>query len=150
MKTGLRITLIIAGLLAGFVVLLGGGAWLWWKNNEAALRAEAEQASASAQRFGREHRQQQCLPEALKRSAACGDFACRMAQSAFTGVCLAVAAPSDGLCEGVPAADSLVDVTRWTMARCEADGVKASCPAEIYSQLAHYCASQAPVAEPEA
>lgn len=145
MNTASKLILIIAGLVLAFLLLAGGAVWLWFSSNREALRQEAEHADAEGRRYAREHAQAECLTRAVERGAHCTGMACRIGNSLFASACLDLAKPSPGLCQGVPAPDEVLALSRWSLERCAAIGRSSDCPAEIFSQLAKHCAERRPV-----
>ncbi|MBI2380544.1 MAG: hypothetical protein HYV16_07305 [Gammaproteobacteria bacterium] len=145
MNTAGRVVLLIVGLILGAIVLIGGLGWLWFHNNEQALRQGAEQADAEARRYAQNHEQSECAGEALRRADACADMACRIGNTLFMNTCLSQARSSAELCREVPAPGEILALSRWAVKQCAAAGRESACPAEIYSPIAEYCAGQQPV-----
>jgi hypothetical protein len=115
---GLKIFLIVVGVLALLVALLIGGFAWWFSSNKDELKAIGDQIKAEATEFGRERNGEACLAEGMRKLAACDGFMCIPKTRVYLGACLQVAEPSPNLCEGAPPSGSIVDSVHWLREKC--------------------------------
>ena len=76
------------------------------------------EARDAGRAFARDVSQEECLPEALRRVAQCGNLSCAQAEGVFLGECLRVAEPTPDLCDGVPRNAVTNEAYDWTAAQC--------------------------------
>jgi hypothetical protein len=153
-----KIILSIIGVLAlaclvGVVVLAKVG-----KEKFGAFLEENQRTSAEGRTWGGGHAQSECVDEGQARALRCGDteVRCQIAAQSFTTACLAAAAPTAGLCDGVPHPQDYMSGSQWKAQRCAAlnspqspqSGAAMRCQNHL-SALQNHCArTRAPVPTP--
>lgn len=140
---------VIIAVVVGFFLLAGGtcvAGYLWIDKNADKLKAEAERIQAEAGEFAAAHEQHECIAESMRKSDGCeggalGGAMCRGMVSAFMQECLRQARESPGLCDGVPAPDAILELSKWSVERCVQMGRAGDQPcAQLISKIAVHCA----------
>ncbi|MDB4932992.1 MAG: hypothetical protein JWM10_5476 [Myxococcaceae bacterium] len=141
-----KIILSIIGVLAlaclvGSVVLVKVG-----KEKLGAFVQETQRQNAEARTWARGRAQSECVDEGLTRVQRCGDaaFGCQVSVQSFTSACLSSAAPTPGLCDGVPHPQDYNSGAQWKALRCAAynapqSGAAMRCQ-NLLSALQNHCA----------
>lgn len=145
-------------VLACIVAAVLGGRFLTGKFTE--VVQESQRQSEAARTWARAHTQGDCMDEGMRRVLACppagAGFQCQLGVQSFGAVCLLSAAPTPGLCDGVPSPQEFTASSQWINARCSPlDGLE-SAPSDrslrcrnFVPVLQHHCARRmvrAPVA----
>ena len=94
------------------------------------LAQEAQRQSAAARTWANGHMQGECMDEGMQRVQRCPGVQCQIAVQTFTSVCLSAAAPTVGLCEGVPGPQDFMATSQWINNRCAAFNGRQSAPGE--------------------
>lgn len=143
---------IILGLLGFFVlVCIVGGVLLarFGKQQIGGLVEETQRQTTEARAWARTHAQADCMDEGIRRSRACTGFQCQVGVQSFTSTCLSTAAPTPGLCDGVPHPEDFRSGSIWRNGRCPVTGTPAAPdPAaracqQVMPVLQGYCAAVA-------
>jgi hypothetical protein len=90
------------------------------KKTFTALADEAQRQSTEARAWARGHQQGECMDEGMARVQRCPGIQCQIAVQTFTAVCLSAAAPTAGLCDGVPHPQDFMATSQWINNRCMA------------------------------
>lgn len=125
-----KIILAIVGVfilacVVGSVVLARFGRQKFTEISQEALRQSTE-----ARTWARGRAQGDCMDEGLARVQRCPGIQCQLAVQSFTSTCLAAAAASPGLCDGVPGPQDFMATSQWINNRCRAFDGAQSAPAE--------------------
>ncbi len=143
---------IIIAVVVGFFLLAGGtcvAGYMWIDKNAGKLKEEAKRIQAEAGEFAAAHEQRECLDESMTKSDACeggalGGAMCRGKVAAFLQECLRHARETPGLCDGVPAPDAILELSKWSVQRCVDMGRAGDQPcAQLVSKVAAHCAIRA-------
>ena len=137
---GLRtFALVFAGCVAvgaaALFLLAPYGRTLFDRFQEAA-KSEGARTGRDIAVFAGEHEQAECVPEALRRLAACDGIMCKAGTPIFANGCLARARRSPALCADVPG--SVAPAVVWAIGRCVGTTDEQVCR-KIYAELAQAC-----------
>ncbi len=91
---------------------------------------EAQRQSLEARTWARAHTQGECMDEGMQRVQRCPGIPCQIGVQTFTSVCLSAAAPTPGLCDGVPGPQDFMATSQWINTRCMAFAGPQSAPSE--------------------
>jgi hypothetical protein len=125
MSRGVKITLVIVGLLFAIAATCVGGGFYWWSKNGDQLIDSAKESAKEGRAFGETQQDAQgCLDEGLSRSSTCGamQISCVTRSQMFTQACLSTAPETPGMCDGVPKPDAVMDTVSWSTAECKERG----------------------------
>jgi hypothetical protein len=100
------------------------------KKTFTALADEAQRQSTEARAWARGHQQGECMDEGMARVQRCPGIQCQIAVQTFTAACLSAAAPTAGLCDGVPHPQDFMATSQWINNRCMAFHSPQSAPAQ--------------------
>ena len=136
----MRGPLVFLGLLA-LCGAFGVAVWLTvWTEWAGPLYESVEFTASEASEFAERHTQADCIPAALDRHRHCTGSGCNFHLGAFTQICLSQAAPTPGLCTGVPR--SLADSAPWAEHECAEQGLATPTCAAIVQQLVIHCSDE--------
>jgi hypothetical protein len=149
-SNNLRIVLIVLAVIA-VAALLGcglcfGGMYFWVDQNADRLRESGQRVMAEAESFAASHSQDECIDEGLRRKDACGsgmEVICNAEAGIFLRRCLEAAAPTPGLCDGVPPPGEIMAGATWAVGYCAARGRSGDqqC-AQFVRAIVEYCGSR--------
>jgi hypothetical protein len=151
MSTGAKVALVILGLfLLAVVVCVGGvvAGGFWLKKQVPGLVEEARATEREARAFALAHAQTDCVPEALRRVAPCGemDIRCLARTNAFLHACLRATTPAPTLCANVPPTTEVMLSVRWRADLCAAQGRPNDQRCHnLMSAVQNYCAFPRPL-----
>lgn len=117
----LVLLLVFGGMGLLGVAVIGGAVW-WFSANKDRLLAEGKESVAEAEAFATNHDQTACVDEGLRRGGTCDGFVCEVKAKVFTTTCLQRAAPTPGLCTGVPAPTEIIKTASWVIDECQRRG----------------------------
>jgi hypothetical protein len=138
-------------VLLGLLILGGGtcgGFLAWVKSNEADWRLKGKEAQKEGQRFGVDHSGEECLEEALKRAAPCGELSalragtCQAFAGAFFDQCLTASKPGPEICDGVPPEKSVLGLVAYSKKKCTDRGELDEQCMKTFQNLAEWCIRQ--------
>lgn len=118
---------IILGVLGFFVIVcivavVAGGTFL--KQKVGGLVEETQRAQTEARTWGPGHTQADCIDEGMRRARGCTGFSCQVGVQTFTSTCLSAAAPTPGICDGVPHPQDFRSGALWRSTRCPVTGAQ--------------------------
>lgn len=128
-RSGLRILLVVFAAGAGLSVLgcavCAFSGYLWVDRNAESFRESGARIEGEAAAFAASHTQGECVDEGLARDGRCGDpmaIMCHAEARVFVSRCLATAAPTPELCDGVPPPTEIMAGAHWSVAECSRRG----------------------------
>jgi hypothetical protein len=144
MSRGLKITLIILGILFALIATCAGGGYYWWTQNGDDLINSAKASGEEGAAFGAEQESAEaCIDEGLRRISQCGrmQISCVTSSQMFTQACFSGAPADPALCEGVPDPQKIMDSVSYTTEQCKARDMASNqyCP-NVFSALQAHCA----------
>lgn len=150
-----KTTKIVLGVV-GTIALFGGlcfvGIVMLAKKGQRELEGfarDSEQQAAEARTWATQHAQGECMNEGLRRMGTCNGFRCQIQVQSFTMVCLSRAAPTAGLCDGIPAPQDFMATSQWVNSRCvDPTPDQATKCRNLMSVLQRHCVIQAMPASP--
>jgi hypothetical protein len=103
---------------------------------------ETRRQTVEARAWAQGHAQGECVDEGLARVQRCSGFQCQVGVQTFTTACLDVAAPTPGLCDGVPHPQDYMSSSLWRNGRCGAQSQAAATRCHnLLSALQNHCAA---------
>lgn len=117
----MKIVLWVTGILALLVILVVGGAVLWFRHNEGRLREMGRSAMAEGRAFGARSSPEACVAEALRRLEGQGLLG-EVGDRIFLTACLSAAPAAPATCAGVPAPTEIMASARWRVGACTRAG----------------------------
>lgn len=143
---------IVLGVIALFAVACFVGAIVLAKVGKQKMEGFAhdlERQTAEARAWGASHAQGDCMTEGLQRVARCDGIGCQLQVQNFATVCLQTAAPTAGLCDGIPAPQDFAASGQWVNSRCMAmTGEQAMRCRNLVPVLQRHCVIQVMRASP--
>jgi len=116
MSRGVKITLIVVGVVVLLLVVGVVGIGFYFYQSTQKVAAEAKAFAAQSDQAG-------CLKEAMSRQKE-NDSPFNLASSgAFLAVCLEGSKPTAGFCDGVPPSSDQQQTVQWVKARCQSSGL---------------------------
>jgi hypothetical protein len=119
-----KVLLILFALGVLCVCLFIGGTVWWFMRNKDDLVARATAARAEGTAYAPGKTNEQCVTEALRRTAAAGDLELitRTCAGFFLDACLESSEPSPDVCAGVPPSSEMMTTVAWRMKECQRRG----------------------------
>lgn len=102
------------------------------------ITQETQRQVTEGRAFAVGRAQAQCVDEGLARVQRCPGISCQIAVQTFTSTCLSRAAPTPGLCEGVPHPQDFMSSAQWANGRC----APLNGPQSAQSEAARRCHNQ--------
>ncbi|HTO07181.1 MAG TPA: hypothetical protein VMR86_08995 [Myxococcota bacterium] len=138
---GVRVFLVVFGVCAVAAAIALPYLFRRVAELSESLNADWETWKRETEAFAAAHEQAECVPEALRRSAECGEgVTCGFHVSSFIDVCLARARHSPELCRDVP--DDPAALQRYPHERCAESNAQTPACMLIHMTLAQRCAAQ--------
>ena len=138
-----KLFLILAGIAAVGVLVIGAGAWYWWDRHSQEVIEAAKLAVADGQKAGRRVEEAACVVLALERHKS--DWNRGMASAVRNGLwlngCLDAAKPQQRFCDGVPPPDSAIASGVWAGTACAQHGFSDPYCQTLFRNVSKYCAS---------
>lgn len=93
-----------------------------------------------AKAFAKTHAEGECVDQSLARVYKCDGIKCRAGVAIFLEKCLPLAAPTHGICDGVPKHDDILAAATWAVEFCEKKGsAQPKECANLVNKLAAHC-----------
>lgn len=116
------IALVCFGIVGLLVVVAIGGAVWWISANKDRLVELGKASDAEAREFSKDHDQEACVGEGLRKVDACdgtsGGLICRTAANVFAESCVVHAQPSASVCDDAPAANEIMKTVAYAQTQC--------------------------------
>ena len=114
--------LVVLGIGAVVIVLLGVGGYLWFRQTREELLEMGREARAEGRAYGRGRSKDECAPEALRRIDRAEGIVEEVAQNVFLQSCLRAAKATPTFCNGVPPRSEVMQSVSWTTGYCARAG----------------------------
>ena len=99
----------------------------------------AEEIKVESAAFAKDHTQQECLDEAIRRYDNCADFACHLRNNIFLLEVLRSAQPTPGFCDEVPGRTDIWNSAMWRVQKCQEIGRPDQFCHELFGTIQKFC-----------
>jgi hypothetical protein len=127
----------------GVLAVIVGIVW-WVSANKDRLASMAKESEQAAQEYAKDHDQDECIGEGLRKIDLCDGIMCRANAKIFTERCILHARPTTGFCDGVPLAGEIMKTVAYCREQCTRRGRRAddqNC-SQIMQAVAPACAAR--------
>jgi hypothetical protein len=109
--------------IVGLVVVAAIGGVVWWLSaNKERLAGMGQEAETAARAYGKDHDQDACVGEGLRKIDRCDGIMCQASAKIFTERCIAYAQPTAGFCDGVPPVGEIIKTAGYCQDQCRKRG----------------------------
>lgn len=139
MNRGLRAVLLLLGVGALAVMVLGLTGWWWWTQHGPEFESNIKTGVEDGIAFGKHTDQNGCVTEGFGRNRKHPEVEASMLNVFFMTGCLSAAHASEGFCKDVPSPWNNFAAQRWAEQRCAAEGLEAPSCAGMLNTVVTYC-----------
>ena len=144
MPTGVKVVLVIVGVVVLLIAGVAGLGVYVWKKHGPELVASGKQGMEEGRSFGEGTDNQGCVDEGVARNRKAKGFGELMKSGIFLRSCLDASRPTPNFCDGVPGALQIMKTVEWRKAQCEKYGLgqDQQC-SQLFQQVQQFCEQRA-------
>lgn len=145
MPKWLKVVLLVGGLTLLAMMAMCGACGFWAVGSAQEMSEKRAELEAEATADAKALDQQGCLDKSLTKAEACADLGpfegakCQQYTKMYGAYCLDAAKETAGFCDSLPSGESLMEIARWSVQRCQDLGraESATCPQVVQVVLEH-------------
>jgi len=135
----MKIFWIILSVLLLIIIGTGVAGYLWWTSNQEELMIKMDQAVTQAKDIAPTTDSDGCVSATMQRLAECDRLTCGIADRIFLSECLVRAENAEGFCKDVPKPGNIVEVSTWSLAKCEGLSQQTQACVRVIAAIPEFC-----------